>query len=60
MTTLLKTLNFSNMDINSMARVSEKSIKDNGSDDAKDDEIDRLTNQIDIMQSDLKSKSYSI
>jgi|TARA_B110000285_G_scaffold149531_1_gene166928 predicted nucleic acid-binding Zn-ribbon protein len=57
MTTLLKTLNFSNMDINSMARVSEK---DNVSDDAKDEEINRLTNQIDILQSDLKSKSYSI
>ena len=45
------------MDINSIARVSEK---DNVSDDAKDEEINRLTNQIDILQSDLKSKAYSI
>ena len=46
MTTLLKTMNLSNLDINSMTRVSEKG---DSSDDVKDEEINRLTNQVDIL-----------
>jgi hypothetical protein len=41
MTSLLKTLNFSSVDLKSFARDSEK---DNESDDAKDEEINKLKN----------------
>ena len=59
MTTLLKTLNFSSLDLNSICRVSERE-QDTDLLDSKDEEISRLNNQIDILKADVKSKGYAI